>query len=56
MKVGGTMTIAEKLKEEFGCAINAELGDVADQEYEEGSISKEDLLLIAKKVAFYLDL
>jgi hypothetical protein len=50
------MTIAEKLQEEFNCAINAELGDVADQEYEEGSVSKEALSLIANKVAFYLDL
>ena len=50
------MTIAEKLQDEFGCAISAIFGDLEDQEYEEGSISKDDLLLIAKKVAFYLDL
>ena len=50
------MTMAEKLQQEFNCAINSVLGDLADQEYEEGSLSKEDLILIAKKVAFYLDL
>ena len=50
------MTIAEKLQEEFGCAISAVFGDMEDEEYEEGSVSKSDLIAIAQKVAFYLDL
>lgn len=50
------MTVKEKLIEEFGCAITAVLGDVADQEYCEGKVDKLDLKLIANKVAFYLDL
>lgn len=50
------MTLKEKLIEEFGCAIEAVFGDVADQEAEYVEVSKEDLLAIAKKVAFYLDL
>jgi len=50
------MTIYEKLKEEFGCAISAIFGDVENEEYEEGKVTKDDLDLIARKVAFYLDL
>lgn len=50
------MTIYEKLMEEFGCAISSVLGDLAEQEYCEGKVDKLDLELIAKKVAFYLDL
>lgn len=49
------MTIYEKLLEEFGCAINAIFGDLADEEYDEEKVSKDDLMAIAKKVAFYLD-
>ena len=50
------MTVYEKLIEEFGCAITAILGDLSEQEYCEGKVDKLDLDLIAKKVAFYLDL
>ena len=51
------MTIYEKLMEEFGCAIKAELGDMADKDYEENDgVEKADILAIAKKVVFYLDL
>lgn len=51
------MTIGEKLNQEFECAIKAELGDVADEDYEEsGGVDKADILAIAKKVIFYLDL
>lgn len=50
------MTISDKLQKEFGCAISAIFGDIEEQEYEEGSVSKDDLMLIAQKVAFYLDL
>lgn len=50
------MTNREKLLEEFGCAISAVLGDLAEQEYCEGKVDKLDLDLIAEKVAFYMDL
>ena len=54
------MTKGEKLIEEFTCAINACLGDVADEEYDEDEdkyfVDNADLLQIAKKVAFYMDL
>ena len=50
------MTVYEKLKEEFGCAIVAILGDLAEQEYCEGKVDKLDLDLIANKVKFYLDI
>ena len=49
------MTNKEKLLEEFGCAINAVLGDKADEEYDESKITLDDLIAIATKVAFYLD-
>ena len=49
------MTNYEKLMEEFGCAINSVLGEVAEEEFK-GEIRKEDLLAIARKVAFYMDL
>ena len=50
------MTVYDKLKEEFGCAIVAILGDLADQEYCECKVDELDLNLIANKVKFYLDL
>lgn len=57
------MAVYDKLKEEFGCAIAAVLGDLADQEYCEGKqeycegkVDELDLNLIANKVKFYLDL
>jgi hypothetical protein len=50
------MTVYEKLREEFGCAIVAVLGDLADKEFEEGSVPKEDIDAIARKVKHYLDL
>lgn len=51
------MTVAEKLIQEFTCAINSELGDMADEDYEEsGGVDRADILAIAKKVVFYLDL
>ena len=49
------MTIYEKLQEEFDCAIRAIFGDIANQDYEEDSVEKQDLIAIAEKVAFYLD-
>lgn len=51
------MTVYEKLLEEFGCAINAILGDVADKEWENSSedVSREDIIAMSKKVCFYLD-
>lgn len=50
------MTIQERLEQEFGCAIYAILGDVAKKEFDEHELSKGDILAIAKKVCFYLDL
>ena len=50
------MTVNEKLMDEFGCAISAIFGDLEDEEYEEGKVSFDDLLAIARKVAFYMDL
>lgn len=44
----------EQLQEEFGCAVNAILGSKADEK--EFIITKEDLIAIAKKMAFYLDI
>ena len=49
------MTVKEKLLEEFGCAITSVLGDLADQEYSEGSVDSLDLRSIAEKVAWYLE-
>lgn len=49
------MTVYEKLIEEFGGAIVAIFGDLAEKEYDEDAVSKSDLILIANKVAFYLD-
>lgn len=49
------MTIGQKLEKEFSCAILAIFGDKAEEEYEEGKVSKADLKAIADKVAFYLD-
>jgi len=49
-------TVYEKLREEFGCAIVAVLGDAADKKFENGSISEADIDDIARKVKFYMDL
>lgn len=50
------MTVYEKLKEEFSCAIIAILGDGADNEFDPENISADDIEAIARKVKFYLDL
>ena len=44
------MTAYDKLKEEFGRAIVAVLGDLADQEYCEGKVDELDLNLIANNL------
>lgn len=49
-------TVYEKLMEEFGAAIFACYGDVADATFTENEVSKSDIEKIAKKVIFYLDL
>jgi len=49
------MTIYEKLIEEFGAAIVAVYGDVADKDFSKELISNSDIDAIAKKVKFYLD-
>lgn len=48
------MTVYEKLKEEFGAAIIAIYGDLADKEVEEVGIESSDIDAIARKVKFYL--
>ena len=51
------MTTKEKLLEEFGCAIDAILGDEADKEYDaDESLEKGYIDEIARKVIWYLDL
>lgn len=51
------MTTKEKLLQEFGCAIDAILGDDADKEYDaDESLEKGYITAIAKKVIWYLDL
>ena len=49
------MTIKEKLLQEFGAAISAVFGDIAEQEYDANEISASDIVAIAQKVVFYLD-
>ena len=56
MEDKNTQTVYEKLREEFGCAIVAVLGDAADKKFENGSISEADIDDIARKVKFYMDL
>ena len=52
------MTVQEKLSQEFDCAIIAVLGDLAKEKYdeEESEITKGEIISIAQKVLFYLDL
>ena len=50
------MKVREKLLQEFEAAINAELGDLAEEEAENATIGTGDIDLIANKVKFYLDL
>lgn len=51
------MTVKERLIEEFSCAIDAVLGEEAEREFGENApISSSDLLAIARKVSFYLDI
>lgn len=50
------MTVYEKLKEEFDCAILAIFGDLADDDFDLENISASDIDAIAHKVKFYLDL
>ena len=50
------MNTREKLLQEFDAAIIAILGTDAETEYENGRVGYGDLIAIAKKVAFYLDL
>lgn len=55
------MTVKGRLLEEFGCAITAVLGSEEDKELNDDAelssvVDKKDLIAIAKKVAFYIDL
>lgn len=49
------MTIREKLLQEFGAAIIAVFGDIAEKEYDDKQVSAGDIDSIAHKVKFYLD-
>lgn len=49
------MTIREKLLQEFGAAIIAIFGDIAEKEYDAKQVSAGDIDSIAHKVKFYLD-
>lgn len=52
-----TMTNKEKLLQEFECAINAVLGDIANHHYvRHEEITEYDIDDISKKVKFYLGL
>lgn len=46
--------LRNKLADEFACAINAVFGDLADKPFEEVEVTNDDLIAIAKKVAFYI--
>ncbi len=52
------MTIKEKLLQEFGAAISAIYGDLENEQYdqENGNIDKGEIIAIAQKVLFYMDL
>lgn len=50
------MTIKEKLLQEFGAAISAVFGDIAEKEYDANEISAIDVEDVARKVKFYMDL
>lgn len=50
------MTVRERLLQEFECAIDACLGDYGKEEEEDYKIEKGEILQIAQKVLFYLDL
>ena len=52
------MTIKEKLLQEFGAAISAVYGDLENEQFdqEESTISKGEIIAIAQKVLFYMDL
>lgn len=50
------MTIKEKLLQEFGAAIIAVFGDIAEKEYDANEISASDVEDVAHKVKFYMDL
>ena len=50
------MIVKEKLMQEFGCAIEAIFGDIAEEDFDLEKVNKEDLLAVAKKATFYLDL
>lgn len=48
------MTVREKLLQEFECAINAELGDLAERDVKEVRFLSGDIDAIARKVKWYL--
>ena len=50
------MVFYEKLLAEFGEAIESVFGSKAYEDFEDVEFDKYDLIEIAKKVAFYLDL
>ena len=51
-----TMTIKEKLLEEFGSAIYAIFGDLQEEDSSDYALTASEIDAIAQKVKFYLDL
>lgn len=49
-------TVKERLVREFGCAVTAILGDIADQDAEDTPVSEGDLLGMMRKMMFYMDI
>ena len=53
------MTIKEKLLQEFGAAISAVYGDLENEQFdqeENTNITIDEIIAIAQKVVFYMDL
>lgn len=50
------MTVRDKLIQEFDCAISAIFGEIEYEDYSETPVTRDDLMAIARKAAFYLDL
>lgn len=50
------MTVKEKLTQEFVAAISAVFGDQENNEFSADQVCESDLVAIAQKVKFYMDL
>lgn len=49
-------TVKERLVREFGYAVTAVLGDIADRDAEDTPVSEGDLLGMVRKMMFYMDI